>query len=36
LPYTAKFDAVVEEFNQTQARKLSPHLVWRLAATLAK
>jgi len=36
LPYTERFDQIVEEFNKTQPRKLSPHLVWRLAATLAK
>jgi catechol 2,3-dioxygenase-like lactoylglutathione lyase family enzyme len=36
LPYSARFDQIVEEFNKTQARKLSPHLVWRLVATLAK
>ena len=36
LPYTKRFDAIVDEFNRTQARPLSPHLVWRLVATLAK
>jgi catechol 2,3-dioxygenase-like lactoylglutathione lyase family enzyme len=36
LPYTARFDRLVDEFNTTQPRKLSPHLVWRLVATLAK
>jgi catechol 2,3-dioxygenase-like lactoylglutathione lyase family enzyme len=36
LPYTDRFDKLVDEFNGTQARKLSPHLVWRLVATLAK
>jgi predicted enzyme related to lactoylglutathione lyase len=36
LPYTERFDAVVDEFNRTQPRPLSPHLVWRLVATLAK
>jgi catechol 2,3-dioxygenase-like lactoylglutathione lyase family enzyme len=36
LPYTDRFDAIVESFNKTQPRKLSPHLVWRLVATLAK
>lgn len=36
LPYSARFDEIVEEFNRTQARKLSPHLVWRLVATIAK
>jgi len=36
LPYTDRFDSLVDEFNGTQTRKLSPHLVWRLVATLAK
>ena len=36
LPYTQRFDQLVDEFNKTQARPLSPHLVWRLVATLAK
>jgi catechol 2,3-dioxygenase-like lactoylglutathione lyase family enzyme len=36
LPYTEKFDRIVDEFNKTQNRPLSPHLVWRLVATLAK
>lgn len=36
LPYTPRFDAVVDAFNRTQPRPLSPHLVWRLVATLAK
>jgi catechol 2,3-dioxygenase-like lactoylglutathione lyase family enzyme len=36
LPYTERFDRLVDEFNGAQARKLSPHLVWRLVATLAK
>jgi catechol 2,3-dioxygenase-like lactoylglutathione lyase family enzyme len=36
LPYTARFDSLLEEFNRTQQRGLSPHLVWRLVATLAK
>lgn len=36
LPYTDRFDKLVDEFNKTQARPLSPHLVWRLVATLAK
>ncbi len=36
LPYTAKFDEIVDAFNKTQPRPLSPHLVWRLVATLAK
>ena len=36
LPYTDRFDVIVDAFNKTQARALSPHLVWRLVATLAK
>ena len=36
LPYTERFDTLVDEFNRTQPRPLSPHLVWRLVATLAK
>jgi catechol 2,3-dioxygenase-like lactoylglutathione lyase family enzyme len=36
LPYTKRFDQIVDEFNTTQGRPLSPHLVWRLVATLAK
>ena len=36
LPYTKRFDQIVDEFNKTQGRPLSPHLVWRLVATLAK
>jgi catechol 2,3-dioxygenase-like lactoylglutathione lyase family enzyme len=36
LPYSERFDALVDEFNRTQQRPISPHLVWRLVATLAK
>ena len=36
LPYTPEFDGIVDAFNTTQPRPLSPHLVWRLVATLAK
>ncbi len=36
LPYTDRFDQIVNDFNTTQKRRLSPHLVWRLVATLAK
>ena len=36
LPYSKRFDQLVDEFNKTQPRPLSPHLVWRLVATLAK
>jgi catechol 2,3-dioxygenase-like lactoylglutathione lyase family enzyme len=36
LPYTERFDKLVDQFNQTQKRPLSPHLVWRLVAKLAK
>ena len=36
LPYTKRFDEIVDAFNRTQSRAISPHLVWRLVATLAK
>jgi catechol 2,3-dioxygenase-like lactoylglutathione lyase family enzyme len=36
LPYTERFDQLVDDFNKTQERPLSPHLVWRLVAKLAK
>lgn len=36
LPYSPRFDKLVDDFNKTQARPLSPHLVWRLTAKLAK
>jgi catechol 2,3-dioxygenase-like lactoylglutathione lyase family enzyme len=36
LPYTKRFDQLVDQFNRTQPRPISPHLVWRLVATLAK
>ena len=36
LPYTDRFDQLVDAFNKGQGRPLSPHLVWRLVATLAK
>jgi len=36
LPYSAEFDRLVDEFNTKQPRPISPHLVWRLIATLAK
>lgn len=36
LPYTPRFDQIVDTFNATQTRPISPHLVWRLVATLAK
>ena len=36
LPYSKRFDQIVDEFNRTQPRAISPHLVWRLVATLAK
>ena len=36
LPYTRRFDQIVDSFNLTQPRAISPHLVWRLVATLAK
>src|SRR4051812_16478076 len=36
LPYTERFDTIVDSFNRTQPRPLSPLLVWPLVATLAK
>jgi hypothetical protein len=36
LPYTTRFDELVDSFNKTLPRPLSPHLVWRLIATIAK
>jgi hypothetical protein len=36
LPYTDRFEQLVNDFNQHRPRALSPHLVWRLVATLAK
>lgn len=36
LPYTERFEELVDHFNKSLPRPLSPHLVWRLVATLAK
>ncbi len=36
LPYTPRFDQLVNDFNKTRARPLGPHQVWRLVARLAK
>ena len=36
LPYSERFDKLVNEFNIGRARKISPHLVWRIVAKLAK
>lgn len=36
LPYTPRFDDIVERFNATQRRPMAPHHVWRIVATLAK
>jgi catechol 2,3-dioxygenase-like lactoylglutathione lyase family enzyme len=36
LPYTDEFEKLVDAFNATQERPLSPHLVWRVVARLAK
>jgi catechol 2,3-dioxygenase-like lactoylglutathione lyase family enzyme len=36
LPYTGRFDKIVDEFNKSQPRPISPHFVWRLVATLGK
>jgi catechol 2,3-dioxygenase-like lactoylglutathione lyase family enzyme len=36
LPYTDRFDQLVDAFNKTLDKPLSPHLIWRAIATLAK
>ncbi|HEV7297829.1 MAG TPA: VOC family protein [Tepidisphaeraceae bacterium] len=36
LPYSSRFDEIVDAFNKTQTRALSPHFVWRLVARLGK
>jgi hypothetical protein len=36
LPYTERFDELVDQFNEGRVPRLSPHLVWRRVATLAK
>jgi catechol 2,3-dioxygenase-like lactoylglutathione lyase family enzyme len=36
LPYTKAFDELVEAFNSATRRRLTPHQIWRLVATLAK
>jgi hypothetical protein len=36
LPYTRRFDELVDQYNKTLPRPLSPHLIWRAVATLAK
>jgi len=36
LPYSPRFERLVDQFNQTRRPPLGPHLVWRLVARLAK
>ncbi|MBC7783019.1 MAG: VOC family protein [Burkholderiales bacterium] len=36
LPYTERFDQLVVDFNKQFARPFTPHVVWRIVATLAK
>lgn len=36
LPFSPRFDAIVQAFNAHTGRHLSPHDVWRLVAKLAK
>lgn len=36
LPYTDRFNRLVDDFNRQLPRPLSPHHIWRLVATLAK
>ncbi len=36
LPYSKRFSEISDGFNATRRRPMSPHLLWRLIATLAK
>jgi catechol 2,3-dioxygenase-like lactoylglutathione lyase family enzyme len=36
LPYTDRFDQLVDDFNKLFARPYTAHVVWRIVATLAK
>jgi catechol 2,3-dioxygenase-like lactoylglutathione lyase family enzyme len=36
LPYTKRFDTLVDTFNKTQPRWLTPHQIWRLVSTMSK
>jgi catechol 2,3-dioxygenase-like lactoylglutathione lyase family enzyme len=36
LPYTDRFEELIDSFNKTLPRPLSPHQIWRAVATLAK
>ena len=36
LPYSPRFDQLVTDFNRPLTKKLSPHLIWRIVAKLAK
>ena len=36
LPYTDRFEDIIIAFNKSQRRPWSPHLIWRVVATLAK
>ena len=36
LPYSEEFDKLVDTFNKNRQRPMSPHLVWRVVAKLAK
>ncbi|HLP85396.1 MAG TPA: hypothetical protein VK157_13685 [Phycisphaerales bacterium] len=36
LPYTAKMDDLVRDFNAFSGRNLTPHDIWRLVAKVAK
>ncbi len=36
LPYSDRFNQIVDAFNAGRSRPISPHHVWRLVATLAK
>ena len=36
LPYSARFDELVQAFNEGRRRRFSPHQIWRLVAMLSK
>jgi argininosuccinate lyase len=36
LPFTPKFDALLQRFNQASGRALDPHDLWRVIAKIAK
>lgn len=36
LPFTPRFDALLERFNQASGRSMDPHDLWRIVAKIAK